>query len=109
MAASKRQLWPFEPRAAVIAVPVLLVVLLLTFALLRAVSGWPGTTAESAVVIGILLFSLLPVILFLVDLLAERGAVLEYQGIKLGLSRMSAGAANGSVSVSTNIGVPERA
>ncbi len=109
MAASKRQLWPFEPRAAVIAVPILLVVLLLTFALLRAVSGWPGANAESALVVGILLFSLLPVVLFLVDLLAERGAVLEYKGIKLDLSRMSTGATYGSASVSTNIGVPERA
>ena len=107
MTARKRQLWPFEPRWAVIAVPILLVVLLLIFALLRAASGWPGAAAESAVVIGILLFSLLPVILFLVDLLAERGAILEYKGIKLDLSRT--GPANVSVSVPSNIGMAQTA
>jgi hypothetical protein len=105
---SKRQLWPFGPRVAVLTVPLMLVSLLLLIAVVRAITGWPGPTADSAVLIGVLVLSLLPVILLLADLLIERGAVLEYQGLKLDLSRMSA---TGSVSVSvpSNIGVPGRA
>lgn len=107
MTAPQRHLWPFEPRLALFAMPVLLLVLLLVFGLLRAVTGWPGAGADSSVVIAILVFSALPIVLVLADLLIEHGALLGIKGFTIDLSRLSAGP--DSVHVATNIGVPEKA
>jgi hypothetical protein len=106
MTTSSHQLWPFGGRAAALAVPVILIGLLLLAALLRAIAGWPGDASEAIVLTGIFLLSLLPVILFFADSLVERGAVLEYKGLKLDFSRLSSTAVGVSAYVPSNIGVP---
>ena len=47
-------LWPFTTRAAVLAVPVILVTLIVTIAVTRAFAGWPSAASENVVLIGVL-------------------------------------------------------
>ncbi len=70
------------------------------------IAGWPSPTADSKVLGGILLLSLLPLGLLLADLVVERGAVVEYKGLKLDFSRVSSTAPMASAFVPRNIGVP---
>lgn len=57
------------------------------------------------VLIGILLFSLLPILLALVDVIIERGGVIEYGGMKLDFSKVPQVGMSG-LTVPVNIGVP---
>ncbi len=77
--------WPYEPRAAVLLVPLVLAVLLATWSLIReplhfdaARVGW--------VLLGIVLLSLLPVILLLLEGLAVSGGSLEVGKVKVALT-----------------------
>jgi hypothetical protein len=92
----------------VLAVPGILLCLLIVTAVTYGVAGWPDHDAAKFVLLGILLFSLLPVILGLVDLLVERGAVLEFHGAKVDFSQVRASEPT-SFTVPVNIGVPGRA
>jgi hypothetical protein len=82
-----RRLWPFRPRASLISAAVLLVGLLLLVAVLRASAGWPSAQSENAVLIGVLLLSLLPILLALLDVIIERGTIIEYAGVKVNFSQ----------------------
>jgi hypothetical protein len=106
MTTSSRQLWRFGGQAAVLAVPAVFISLLLVTALLRAIADWPSAESESIVLTGIFLLSLLPIVLLLADSVVERGAVLEYKGLKLDFSRLSSAAVSVSAYVPSNIGVP---
>lgn len=75
---SDRRFWPFKPRVSIISVTVLLVGLLLLVAILRATLGWPSEKSESVVLIGVLLLSMFPVLLALLDVIIERGGVIKY-------------------------------
>ena len=70
---SDRKFWPFKPRASVLSTLVLLVGLLLIVGMLRVTTGWPSDKSENAVLIGVLLLSLLPLLLTLLDVIIERG------------------------------------
>ena len=87
---TNHRLWPFGPRIMVLAVPSILLGLLIVVAITHGVAGWPDNETAKFVLLGILLFSLLPVILGLVDLIVERGAVLEFHGAKLDFSHVDA-------------------
>jgi hypothetical protein len=102
------RLWPFGPRMMVLAVPGILLGLLVVVGIIHGIAAWPDQEAAKFVFPGILLFSLLPVMLAVVDLIVERGGVLEYRGAKLDFSRARA-PGPGSFAVPTNIGVPGRA
>jgi hypothetical protein len=60
--------------------------------------------SESTILIGLLAFSLLPVVLALVDLFIERGGVLKYGGFEIEFSRLER-AAMKDITIPTNIGV----
>lgn len=107
MGAEKTRLWPFKRRTSVAMAPFILVGLLALVGALREFVGWPSHAAESLVLIGILVFTLLPIALVLIDTMIERGAVLEYAGVKVDFSRVAAAGARG-VSVPANIGVRGR-
>jgi hypothetical protein len=99
-----RGLWPFGRRASLISAAVLLVGLLLLVAVLRAILGWPSAQSENTVLIGVLLLSLLPVLLAFLDIIIERGAVIEYGSIKVDFSQSREMGITG-ITVAANIGV----
>ena len=105
MEKTDQRFWPFGTRVTLLSVPSLLLGLLFAAAILRKLAGWPGAELDRIVVIGILVISLLPLLLKFVDTVVERKAIIEYRGVKLDFSRMSA-AVTSSVAVPQNIGVP---
>lgn len=104
MIGTRRGLWPFGPRSCLITAAVLLVTLLLLFGIFRATAGWPSTQSETTVLIGILVLSLLPIALAFLDAVIDRGAVIEYKGVKLAFSQSRELGSSG-LTVAANIGV----
>jgi hypothetical protein len=101
---SDRRFWPFKPRVSMISAIVLLVSLLLIVAILRETLGWPGEKSENTVLVGVLLLSFFPALLALVDVVVERGGIIEYGGVKIDLSQVPQSPIPG-VTVPANIGV----
>src|SRR5712692_10460644 len=76
-------LWPFGQRAAVMAVPTILIVVLAIVAILQLSMRWPGSQSESFILGGALLLSLLPVGLRVIDMTVMRGGSIAYGSLKL--------------------------
>jgi len=106
MDSSPSRLWPFGIRAALLWAPVLLVGLLISLAILRKIVAWPGEL-DKVVLTGIVVLSLIPLLLAVIDNLAERRATLEFRGLRLDFSRVAVPSPT-SVSVPQNIGAPGR-
>ena len=87
MSDQKRTLWPFKPQTSIVAVLLILFGLLSTMVILKVTLNWPSPESERAVLLGIFLLSLLPVLLMLVDIVIERGGVVEYKGVKIDFSQ----------------------
>jgi hypothetical protein len=104
---ASRRLWPFGMRVALLSVPSLLLLLLVVVAVIRQKTRWLGPELDRTVLLGILIVSFLPIILAVLDFLAERRGVLEYKGLKLDFSRVIT--AQVSFPVPQNVGVPGRA
>jgi hypothetical protein len=103
-----RRFWPFKPKTSIALAIAILIGLLVILVILRVTISWPSEKSETAVFIAILLFSLLPILLSLVDVIIERGGVIEYGGVKIDFSKVSAGAVDG-LTVPVNIGVAGQA
>lgn len=101
----EHSLWPFRPQLSIVAALIILFGLLLLIVLLRVTLDWPSQTSETAVLLGIFLLSLLPILLVLIDTLVERGGVIEYQGVKIDFSKAQM-IDTVSLTIPTNIGVP---
>jgi hypothetical protein len=101
---SDRRLWPFRLRHSMIWVIMLLVGLLLLVATIRAYFGWPSDQSGNAVLIGVLVLSLLPILLPLLDIVIERGGVIEYGGVKIDFAQVRPMGVSG-ITVPVNIGV----
>jgi hypothetical protein len=101
---AKHKLWPFSSRASLITAVVFLAGFLVLVGLLRTLAAWPSAQSENVVLIGILVLSLLPIGLALLDKIIDRGAVIEYRGIKLAFSQSRELGASG-FTVAANIGV----
>jgi len=99
-----RRFWPFRPRMSILFSLLLLIILLTAIAILKSTAGWPGEKSETVSLIGILLISLLPVILALLDILIDKGATIEYGKIKLDFSKVQQMGTTG-ITISANIGV----
>lgn len=77
--------WPFTPRSALLLVPLVLAALLVSWALIREPLHF--TTADAgSVLLGIVLLSLLPVILLLLEGLAVSGGSIEVGKVKVALT-----------------------
>jgi hypothetical protein len=100
-----QRFWPFKPRFTLVGVAIILVVVLSAVAALRTIFNWPSAQSENVLVIGVLVLSLLPVVLALMDIIIERGAIVEYGNVKIDFSRSEATATTG-ITVAPNIGVP---
>ena len=100
----EHSLWPYGPRAAVVAAISILFGLLLIIVILRVAVDWPSQDSERIVLLGIFLLSLVPIVLTLVDTMIERGGVVEYRGVKLDFSKMSTPMLSGTT-IPANIGL----
>jgi len=104
MSESTSRFWPFDARVSIVSTIALLVVLLLLVVVLRVTIDWPSEESENILLIGVLLLSLLPVLLAVVDVLIERGGVIEYKGVKIDFSQVPRVGISG-ITVPVNIGV----
>jgi hypothetical protein len=103
-----RRFWPFRPRTSIAFTVLILVCLLIIFVFLRATKNWPSEKSEPTVLIGILLISLLPVLLALVDVIIERGGVIKAGGVEIDFSKVPQIGMSG-FSVPINVGLPDYA
>jgi hypothetical protein len=76
-------LWPFPTQAAVVAVPLIALALVAALAVARAQADWPGPGSDNLVLVGVLVLSLLPVLLVLVDLVARRGGSIAFREVRI--------------------------
>ncbi|MGH3371619.1 MAG: hypothetical protein ACRDPR_16630, partial [Nocardioidaceae bacterium] len=77
--------WPFGTRLAIMMTPLLLVVLLVVWGLSRELLHFEGASA-GWVLLGIVLLSLVPVLLVILDGLAQSGGSVEVGQVKLALT-----------------------
>jgi len=101
--------WPWSAKLAVLLVPAVLLVLVVTIVITRAVASWPSQQFEGWALLAIVALSLLPVILLLVQVLATRGGTIQVAGLSLSFAQVSETVAS-SVRVTTlaeNLGTTE--
>lgn len=73
---SENRFWPYKPRSSIVSAILISFGLLLTVAILKETMKWPSEQSETAVLVGVLVFSLLPVLLALDAVLRVRGKIL---------------------------------
>jgi len=79
-----RKFWPFRPRTGIAWSIAMLVGLLFVVTVLKKYEVWQiSEKSDTAVLIGVVLVSLLPVLLAVLDIIIERGGVIEYGGVKI--------------------------
>lgn len=83
-----RRFWPFKPRASIAATILTLATLVVILIILQGTVSWPNKESQTMVLVGVLLLSLLPILLALVDVIIERGAVIGYAGVTIDFSRV---------------------
>jgi hypothetical protein len=105
---AERKLWPFDSRTSLIATAAIFVAVFLLVGVLRIVAGWPSAQSEGTVLVGILVLALLPIALRLLDVVIDRGAVIEYGGLKLAFAQ-SRDMGTSGLTIAANIGVREKA
>jgi hypothetical protein len=99
----RERLWPFPIRIAVLWTPILFIVLILGLAILRQLAQWPPPSLDQSLFLAILFLSLIPILLAIVDFVAERGGSISFRGLTLDF------AAAGGVPTQTvpvNVGLP---
>ncbi|WP_373509399.1 hypothetical protein [Thiocapsa sp.] len=103
---SDRRFWPLRPRTSIAYTILILVALLSILIVLKGRAIWPiGPDSDTTVLIGLVLVSLLPVLLAILDVIIERGGVIEYGGVRIDFSRLSQIGVP-AFTVPANIGVP---
>lgn len=108
MSDQNRKLWPFKPRNAFVSSILMLAISLVVFIISKTIYAWPGEGLERILLLGIVAFSLLPILLRLADVVIERGAVVEYKGIKIDFSQVQQAGTSG-LTIPANIGVAGQA
>ncbi len=109
MNGTDRRFWPFLPRTSIVLSMAILVGLLLILMVLKKALLWKmSEKSDVTVLIGILLFSLLPILLALLDVVIERGGSVKYKGLEISFAQVSHLGVSG-FTVPTNIGVPSQA
>jgi hypothetical protein len=96
--------WPYKPRLTLAATAAALVGLLVATATLRALAKWPSEKSETIVLIGVLVLSLLPIALALLDVIIDRGGSIKYGGVEIDFARSKEKGTAG-ITVAPNIGV----
>jgi hypothetical protein len=99
--------WPWPAMFATLTVPVVLLVLLTAYGLLRGLAGWPTDHYQGWTLLGILLLSVLPIFLLILEAIVTSGGTLEAPGgVKLSFQATSARVAStvSSTTLSENLG-----
>lgn len=86
---SDNHFWPYKRRTSIFSAIVILLSLLLILVVLKETIQWPTEKNDTAILMGISVFSLLPVLFVLIDVFLERGGVLQYGKFKIDLSHVS--------------------
>jgi hypothetical protein len=105
MTDSDQKFWPYKPRLTLAATAAILVGLVLATAVLRALAKWPSEKSDTVVIIGILLLSLLPLALAVLDVIIDRGGRIKYGAVEFDFARSKEKGIAG-ITVASNIGVP---
>jgi hypothetical protein len=95
--------WPWSPRSAVVVVPLALISLLIALGVARSVMSWPDPGAMPWVVLALVVLSLVPLFLLVLDGMARQGGALEWRGFRLSFDGT---AAPFGYSVPANAAVP---
>jgi hypothetical protein len=98
------KLWPFKPRTSLLAAVLTFFILLITVITLRALNLLTQVS-DTSLLTGILVLSLLPIVLSLLDNFMDRGGTLEYKGVKINFAQVPQLSSIG-FRVPINIGVP---
>ncbi len=99
-----RKLWPYQSRTAITFSILILILSLIAYIVLQTVFSWPSQETEKTVLLGIFIFSLIPILLMVADVVVERGAVVEYKGVKIDFSQVQKAATPG-ITIPANIGI----
>jgi hypothetical protein len=86
-------LWPWTAKAAILLVPVILLVLLTAAAVISRVAAWPEHRYDGLVLWGVFILSLIPVVLLLIETLARLNASITLPGVALSFAGASESAA----------------
>ncbi len=97
------RLWPLQPRTSLAATLGCLLVLVTLAILLKTQFRWPGNEAESPLLIGVVLISIIPIALAIADIIIERGGIIQYGDMRLDFSTATRVAPVG-VKIPANIG-----
>ena len=106
---STRTLWPYGITAALVAVPIVWVVFIVTLTLTSRLAQWPDADLRPTVLYAVAALSVIPLVLSLLDFAAERRAVLDIKGVKLDFSKLEGAEAaiyRETFRLPDNIGVP---
>jgi hypothetical protein len=105
---SRGTLWPFGARAAILCVPALLITLLVAVAVLRKVASWPPPQWAGWTLLAVVLLSVFPVILLLLDKLATTGGSIRVPGgLEVAFAAVRTAATTGTaLTISGNLGSP---
>jgi len=99
--------WPWSTSIAILAVPAVLTALLLAYGLVRSFAGWPTDHYQGWTLLGILLLSVLPVFLLLLEAIVSSGGTFKAPGgVELSFEATSARVAStvSSTTLSENLG-----
>ena len=89
MSEPDRKFWPFRPRTSIYWSIAMLVGMLFVLTVLKKYDMWQiSKESDTAVLIGVILVSMLPVLLAVLDIIIERGGVIEYGGVRIDLSHV---------------------
>jgi hypothetical protein len=109
MSDQERRFWPFRPQTSIAWSIAMLVGLLFILLVLKRYDLWEiSQRSDTTVLIGVLLVSLLPVVLAVLDIIIERRGVIEAGGVRIDFSQGPQMGMSG-FTVPPNIGVPGQA
>ena|SRR5688572_142762 len=97
--------WPYKPKISIVISISLAIVLLIIVAVVRSTASWPSDASTNVVLLGILLLSLLPVLLAVLDLIIGKGGSVGYKDFKIDFGKAQQSGLSG-FTIPANIGVP---
>lgn len=102
-------IWPWSAKVALLLVPVILLILLVTIVITRTVASWPSQRLEGWVLLAVVALCLLPVILLLVQTLVTRGGTIQVAGLSLSFAQVSEEVASAlqTTTLAENLGTAE--
>jgi hypothetical protein len=88
MSDQRNKIWPFSPKASIFSTVIVLILLLVILGFLRSAFDWPAETSTNTVLMGILFISLVPLMLLIIDIIIDKGAVIAFKDFKIDFSKV---------------------